>query len=81
MTSSRLQTMLWHALLVWISSQANSIALRSMPRLIAFCIAETHAMFDEARANPEPPRSAKEAARSKTIIFSRNSLSNIVLRA
>lgn len=35
MTSSRVQTMLWNALLGWISSQANSIASRSMPRRVS----------------------------------------------
>ena len=29
---------------MWISSTANSIASRSRPRLIAFCIAETQAI-------------------------------------
>ena len=44
MTSSLLQTMVWNALLVCISSMANSIASFSKPRLIAFCIAETQAI-------------------------------------
>jgi hypothetical protein len=43
MTSSLLQTIEWKALDVCISSQANSIASRSM-RLIAFCMAETQAI-------------------------------------
>ena len=38
------QTIEWKALDVCMSSQANSIASRSMPRLIAFCIAETQAI-------------------------------------
>jgi hypothetical protein len=42
-TSNRLQTIEWKALDVCMSSTANSIASRSMPRLIAFCIAETQA--------------------------------------
>jgi hypothetical protein len=44
MTSSLLQTIEWKALLVCINSHANSIASRSSPRLIAFCIAETQAI-------------------------------------
>jgi hypothetical protein len=36
--------MVWKAFEVCISSTANSIASRSMPRLIAFCMAETVAI-------------------------------------
>ena len=44
MVSSLLQTMVWNGFEVCISSTANSIASRSMPRLIAFCMAETQAI-------------------------------------
>jgi hypothetical protein len=42
MTSSLLQTIVWKAFKVWISSTANSMASRSRPML--FCIAETQAI-------------------------------------
>ena len=42
--SPRLQTMLWKAGEVWSSSHANSMSSRSMPRLIAFCLADTQAI-------------------------------------
>ena len=42
----RLQTIEWKALDVCMSSTANSIASRSIPRRIAFCIAETQAIAE-----------------------------------
>jgi len=44
MVSSLLQTMVWNGFEVCISSTANSIASRSSPRRMAFCIAETQAI-------------------------------------
>jgi hypothetical protein len=44
MTISRLQIIEWKALLVCMSSTANSMASRSILRRIHFCIAETQAI-------------------------------------